>query len=138
MATYESVVGAILDAFLSDFNTAHPGVPVEHDNGESVDTSSVDSWARIVIREADTTQKTIGAVGSRNWQTNAVVIVQLFSRTGQGAGFVRAMASTVRDIFRGKTIGSATFRGVRTSYQNPGDIWFQQNLVADFYSRDVK
>jgi len=138
MSTYESVVSDILTTFNTEFTAAHPGVLVEQDNADIADKESVTEWVRIVVREGGTNQITLSPPGSREWQTDSVVIVQLFSRTGKGAGVVRGMASTVRDIFRGRKIGAATFRGVRTNYQNPGPVWFQQNLIADFFNRDTK
>lgn len=136
--SYQSDFSPILTTFKTELTTAFPGIMIEDDNAEIKNKDSLDSWVRISMREGPTDQVTIAPVGSREWQTIGTVIIQIFARTGKGSGVTREISSVVRDIFRGRKIGNSTFRGVSISYQNAGSVWFQQNLIASFFSRDLK
>lgn len=128
---------SVLAAFNTAFAAAEPTVPIENENIDPIDTSSLDEWIRIIIQEGDNSQITLGRVGNREYQKTGIIHIQVFTKTGIGAGRARELAQTAKGILQGTTFGDVKTGAARVARQGVSGSWWQLNLIVPFRSREL-
>lgn len=100
--------------------------------GEDREETS-DPWATAAIRHADALQDTLGGVGNRSFRRVGVIIVQIFTPTGNGLQESYDLAKVVIDAFEGKASpGGVWFRNVRLNEIGHEGHFMQTNVLVDF------
>lgn len=91
------------------------------------------AWARFETKYNQTEQKSIGATGSNKFRTTGILIIQIFTRKGQGSVDAWSKANAAMDIFLTQTLEGITFKRVKANpigQDNAG--WYQINVTAEF------
>lgn len=100
-----------------------------------------ESWGRVFVQNAASTQVTFGEVGNRRFRRFGTIIVQIFTPFGDGLTTSYAIVKVVVDSMEGKTAGGADnvrFRDVSFSEVGRDGPWFQANVTAAFEYDEVK
>ena len=66
-------------------------------------------WVRLVTREVEGTQETLGEPGNRRFLRRSTVIVQIFTQMNSGVKDADEMAAFIRGIFEGKSFDGLWF-----------------------------
>jgi hypothetical protein len=91
-------------------------------------------YCRVSIKHVSSRQTTFGEIGCRSFQRNGVVIVQLFTPTGEGSTQFDTLAKTISEAFEGvSTPNNLWFRRVSPPIEvGKSGEWYQTNISADF------
>lgn len=137
-ATFEQARDDIFSAFkaawgVTTFPVVWPDKPAEKPSGRT-------PWARVTIRHAGGFQATLSNInGQRRWRRNGVVIVQVFTPSGEGLSRAYDLAKIACDAFEGvSTPRGVWFRNARINEVGPDGDWQQVNVLADFEYDEVK
>lgn len=117
-------------------------VPTDAESGEPVDAPS---WARVSLRhntdQTGGTQASAGgdANGTRVYDREGVVSVQIFTTPGKGLRLADNLGSIAQKAFQGKTTspGGIWFRHVRIVEVGASGDWYQTNVLAEFVYQEV-
>lgn len=124
--------------FVEAFAEGKIGIPVAYENLEEdkkVKTAREkrEEWIRLVIREADTQQITIGHHNPLN-RTFGVCILQIFVKRGNGDVRIRKIYDDLSKIV--VELQTATdwliVRRARLEIAGTDDSWFQANMTIPF------
>lgn len=127
MTTQSQAREAIYNAFKAGWS----GIPTYYFDNEVVNTEE-GSWLRLSVRHTASNQHTLGPSGSRKFQRNGSVIVQVFTDPGTATSDVDTISLLVRAIFEGKTIEGVNFNSVSVREIGPSGAWYQTNIEAPF------
>ena len=92
------------------------------------------SWARVKLTDVDGGQTTIGgAAGSRRYETEGLLTVEVYALSGDGRAAAQAIAEAVLTAYRGKrTSGGVFFRRERVVDVGPDGLWWHINVLIEF------
>lgn len=97
---------AVCQRWKAVWDTLHPtDAPSCFENKKFNEPDPESSWARVTMRQLDSNQHTLGAPGSRKWQRDAAIWVQLFRPLGEGMASLASLVDDVRAVFEGVSFG---------------------------------
>jgi hypothetical protein len=134
--TSQESVDEILERFSSVWtNTGFPvvwqDVPITSDLQKMIDGADgvvITPYARITVRSNRRRQVTLGNQGSRKFEGNGVIFIEIFTPTGDGLVTTRALAKLVSDAYETPNISS-----YHTWYT--GDVQVRENGSEGLWSR---
>jgi len=145
--TFVTASDEILGLFKTawDANTAAVAGSVPAVRWPGVDSGDPPSpaapFARIAIHHGTGQQRTLGQTGSRRFERQGTVVVQILTPISSGGGLrlAQQLAIIVRDAFEGKgTASGIWFRNVSTREVGPDGTWNRINVTADFLYDEIK
>ena len=129
----------ILTLFKTAWDTTGFIALYENVAGEPPATPS--PWARITLRHSGGGQGSLsGALGTKRWDRNGVLIVQVFVPNGEGLSQAYSLAKIVLDAYEGVSspLRGVWFRNARINEVGPDGEWFQVNALIDFTYDEIK
>lgn len=135
--SYVSDAASIINAYTVALALVEPTVQVEHENVKPLDTKTITEWIRLVIKEGDENQKTLGRVGDREYETSGVIMLQIFTKADVGVGRARSLADTSRTILRGKTFGNVKTLGAAIDRGFKDGAWYTLFMSVPYRSRQL-
>ncbi len=135
---------ALNDAIRGEFGTLiedAQSLKTIYDNMPDPEPGSVDLWARVTVRVADSQQVTLGG-GAKTHRRAGIVFVQLFGRKERGDGPLVAMADAIDAAFRSRSVAvsggpTITYRSPRLGDALSDQAWFQRNVEIPFFADEV-
>jgi hypothetical protein len=99
-----------------------------------------DTYARVTLRHNIASQKSMGETGNRRFERLGLLMVQLFTPSGEGQVLSDRLVQIVVDIFEGKKVSDSGvwFRNVRWVEVGPEAAWFQVNVIIEFEYDTIK
>lgn len=95
-------------------------------------------WARVNLQHQRGGQGSLsGAAGSKRWDRNGVLTIQIFTPIGTGLSEGYNMAQSVMALYEGVAVESLWFRNVRVNEAAPDGAFNQINVVIDFEYDEV-
>lgn len=124
-------VNTAREALYQEFNTAWAGAtPLVFEN-EDYEEGTV-AWVRFIMRNEDGEQLSMGASGSRHFERNGRVLVQIFTPINVGTSAADTLAENARTILEGKTISGVHIYDVTTREVGVEGKWFYVLVEAPF------
>lgn len=106
--TEAEAVEAVYQRWKAVWDVLHASdCPYVFENKPFNEPSPPTQWARVSMRQVDSNQHTLGTLGTRQWQRDAAVWVQLYRPLGEGTASLTGLVDDVRAVFEG-----ASFDGV--------------------------
>ena len=140
--TRKEAIDEILGLFKTAWDTTGHGTRVKYDNvgKKSMPPAGQDPWARVVLRHTSASQVSLsGAVGTRRFQRNGILTIQVFEPPGKGLSGATDLPKIIQDAFEGvETASGVWFRDVTVNEIGPDGDFFQTNIVAFFEYDEVK
>lgn len=95
-------------------------------------------WVRLVVRNKDRKQSTLGRVGNRKFLSEAEIAAQVFVPVETGTSEADRLSTKLRDIFEGTRLdGLWFFSSVIRESGTSGDF-HQYNVECSFSYEDIK
>ncbi len=116
------------------FTALYPNVPGEPPKAQV-------PWARVTLQHTGGGQGSLsGALGTKKWDRNGVLIVQVFVPNGEGLSQAYSLAKIVTDAYEGVSspLRGVWFRNARINEVGPDGEWFQVNALVDFMYDEIK
>lgn len=101
-------------------------------------STPVKPWARLNVKDNLRSQETLGGVGQRRFDNAGIVIVELYTPSGDGKKLADSLGTLVRNAYENINIGSLWFRNARTVPVGPDGAWYHSNVIAEFEWQEVK
>jgi len=126
-AIYGCLKAAIAASAYSTLPIYYPDVVKDTPDGE-------DEFIRVFVDLTNEMQVTLGETGNRRFRVYGLVMVQIFTRYGQGQVNADLISGVVKGAFRGVNTGSdaITFRNARVIDVGHSGPYLQTNVFADF------
>ena len=102
--------------------------PVVMENGESSETGE---WVRLVIRNGDAFQASMG--DNPAFRHIGVVYVEIFTPTDAGSGRAVELADIADQLFRNLVLTNMRFKVPQVRRVPTESEWFKINVSTDFY-----
>lgn len=136
MTTTAAAVEAIQERFAGATSLSATSICFDNEN---FDAASKDTWARLLVKHSASSQESIGPTGSRLFQRDGVIVVQLHVAKDLGRAAVDALVDATRAIFESVRFSGIVCRGSAPP-REVGNVgrWFQVNVEAAFYYEEVK
>lgn len=132
-AQARDVINGLVKSAVDTYNAAfNPDVQVVYEDVEPLPNDGVTSQLRVYIRHGEGEQATLGSVGNRRFDRQGVVIVQVYTPTGDGFTLDDTLATLARNCFEGVTSGGVWFRRVKAQEVGKTGKYFQTNVTASF------
>lgn len=98
------------------------------------------AWLRLVVRNLVSLQESLGPVGRRKFDRQALVMVQVFTPLDQGTEQADNLSTAARVIFEGRTLTPEALRFNAGSIQEIGEdgAYYQTNLEVPFSYTELK
>ena len=125
---------AVLDRFVSQWGTTSPAT---FDNEVFKPVTGV-SWIRVVVRNIEANQETLGAPGNRKFEREALLIAQIFTPPNEGTASSDALAESFRAIFEGESFSEIHFEAVTVRESGPEPNWYKVVAEAPFTYNELK
>lgn len=110
-------------------------------DGASVptDNDTTPAWARADVREVLSRDASLtGANGTKRYENRGLVVLQIFTPTGDGHATADAIKNVFKEAFRGtKTANGVWFRNVRVTPVGTSGAWYQHNGIAEYSYDEV-
>lgn len=130
-----------LKAFRDAWEAAPPsqGVPLLYEDVAGAPPTS-GPWARVAFRNSTGRQHSLaGELGTRMFQHAGIVLVQIFTPTGDGRVLADQLAQISKNAFEGRaTASDVRFRNTRILHVGQEGAWYQTNVLADFEYEEVR
>lgn len=145
---HDSISATFLAAWSTvlDPNTSQP-YPVKYENvppsqllASLMDGSSgtLTPWARLTIRDNDSSQRTLGGtVGQRILDNTGVLSVEIFVPSGAGMDLVHSLAKLVRDAFVGPNGADPWYRNARIQPLGEQGRFYRIQVLAEFFYEEI-
>lgn len=136
--TYSEARAEIAEAFTTAWKNANPTFPIAYEDAAA--PGAFTPWARFSLRHNRGEQEALAnPLGSRLFFRDGILLVQIFTPSGEGLTRSYDLAKVAADAFEGrKTPGGVWFRSVRIREVGPDGNWYQLNVTADFQYNEVK
>lgn len=129
MSTLATVAGDIRQQFETAWQ-AGPNTKIAWDNVE-FDPTGETEWVRVALLPGDAFPAAIGP--SAPERNAGVVVVQVFTERGTGAGRADELAEEVKKVFRGAPLAGVRFRVATEVAADRGEgRWYQRNVQVPF------
>lgn len=140
--TRKEAIDEILALFKTAWDTTGYGSRVKYDNvsKEAALPTGLEPWCRVNLRHTASRQASLaGAVGTRRFQRNGVLTVQVFEPIGKGLSGSTDLPKIVQDAYEGvETTSGVWFRDVTLKEIGPDGDFFQTNVIALFEYDEIK
>lgn len=137
-ATYAQARDDILTMVKTVWDTT--GLTMVYDDVAGEPPAGATSWARSTIRHNEGRQTTLAdAEGKKRFERTGLLIVQIFTPSGEGLSSADDLAKVISDAFEGQTSPRGVwFKNVRVNEVGPSGNWYQVNVVVEFQYDEVK
>ena len=127
---------AIYEKFLTAWGAT---TPIAADS-QHFNPPTNDEFVRLSVRHTVSTQESLGGVGTRKYDRQGLVIVQIFAPLNKGPKAADLLAEQARAVFEGTRIPALDLRFNNTQIQEIGplDGWYQVNVQTEFAYSEVK
>lgn len=123
-----------------DADVASQGVYVQYEGGPASDPPDDTSspWARVAVRHnpVQPGKVTLGRApdGRSRYRRSGLVLIQLFTPSGEGLSMADSLATIARRAFEGVSTspGNVIFRTVSVNEVGENRGWFQTNVTTQF------
>jgi hypothetical protein len=95
-------------------------------------------WARVGIKDNLRDQSSLGNQGNRRFESQGVVIVELYTPDGDGRFLDTTLTATLRNAFESVNVGDLWFRRARSEPVGPDRFWWHTNVIAEFLWVEVR
>lgn len=136
MVSTADAVAAIYDKFVTAWGVT---TPIAADS-QHFNPPSNDEFVRLAVRHTVSNQESLGGVGTRKYDRQGFVIVQIFTPLNVGVKTALTLADQAREIFEGTRITGIDMRFNDCQIQELGplDGWYQVNVQTEFAYSEVK
>lgn len=112
----------------------YPNVPVDAAMQTAIDSGET-AWARVTYKPNLRDQTSLASSGNAKYTAQGVVIVDIFTPTGDGGTLSRTLYSLVETAFEGiSTLNGVWYRQVRTEdIGQDGHYWHTQTIAEWSY-----
>ncbi len=116
---------------------ANVDVPVFYANQAGTPDLSVEVWVRMVVLLGDAEQADFGV--PRRYRTLGILTVQIFVLKGIGDGAAKALAETIKPLYRSCVVSDCVFSTPRVEVvpTNDDSPWYQMNVLCPFHHDEV-
>lgn len=95
-------------------------------------------WVRLSVRNIDSGQESLGAIGNRKFLRKGMVWLQIFVPLDSGLKDADTLASSFRSIFEGVTFSNIRFTNVLVKEGTPDNKWYRVVAQAFFDYNEIK
>lgn len=97
-------------------------------------------FARFTVQHANSRQATLtGTTGSRTWERNGLLTIQIFTPIGKGLQDSYTLAKVTSDAYEGvRTQSGVWFRDVGINEIGKDGEWQQVNVTAEFTYNEIR
>ncbi len=134
MTTLVEASTLIQSRFIDQWGTE---TEISFENKE-IDIKALSEWVRLVVRNTDGGQESLGPTGARKFEYKALVIVQIFTVIGSGTKRANQLAQLVRDIFEGVQFDEVVVDAVLVDEVGVDDKWYQINVEGNVTYYHIK
>lgn len=107
-------------------------------DNEEFEEPADEPWARLTVRSLSRAQDTLGRIGNRRFRSNALVFVQVFTRSNVGMKQGDDLATQAANIFEGVSFSGLDFREAAVSEIPDSGKWNQHVVEAPFDYDEIK
>ena len=113
--------------------------PVVYGNDNAGHDKGLVAWVRMTVSHAPVGgQETLGPVGQRRFQRNAIAQVEIRSPVNQGKAAADALTHAARGIFEGKTYQGLYFGDAQARELGQDGRWDVTLVEAEFFYEERK
>lgn len=91
-----------------------------------------DAWVRLSVRNTDSGQETLGAIGNRKFLREGMVWLQVFVPLDSGLKDADTLSEAFRTIFEGVSFSNINFNRVVIKEGSPENQWYRVVAQAFF------
>ena len=139
---YNEMAQLFKDAWdTTGFAAVYNDVPPDAAAIAAIDVTSgtVVPWARFATKPNFRTQRSLGGPGGRRFDSTGIVIVEIYTPTGDGLTLARSLHTLVEQAFEGvSTLNGVWFRNVRTEPAAVSGPWSHSNIIAEYQYDEVR
>ncbi len=109
------------------------------DNMQGVEGTVDSPWVTNIVRELASRQATLGSIGSRRWERQAVLITTIRVPSDEGTELADSYAQAVRDLFEGVTLeGGLNIFQVDIAEGGTDGHWYTVTVRSLFTYQETK
>lgn len=133
MATINDARKIVYNTFITEWGGE---TPFSFDNEKFNPPES--SWVRVVIRNIDSNQETLGPKTKRKFLRRALVIIQIFVKPDIGTKEADRLAEKAKNIFEGERVGDLWFLETNIRETGTDGEWYQLIVETIFNYEETK
>lgn len=143
MTTSEQAYRDTMDRFLAKWTpTGHPAifpnVPLDTAAQACIDTGT-EAWARLSYKPNLRNQTSISGPGNAKYTAEGIVIIEVYTPTGDGGQLDRQLCALVETAYEGvSTANGVWYRNVHTETVGPDGPWWHSNVYASWSYDEVR
>jgi len=126
--SYNDQRNAIQNHFKTQFEAAHPGIPIIYDNIKA--DKPADGYVQINILNGDSALKGLGS--TKLYRYAGVVSVDIYQPTKKGIKEADSQADTIDGIFRGQQFSGLLFRAAQRMDLGNDDNYWRVSISISF------
>jgi len=144
MTTINEAVDDMNDRFTDAWSTTgfpavYQGVPPGDAAQAAIDSNGVTCWARITVKHNISTQQSLGGPGGRIFNRKGIVLMEVYTPTGDGLTQARNLGTILANAFEGvSTPNGVWFRNTRLNEVEPEGAWSRVNVITEFEYDEVR
>ena len=133
--TYREARSEILDRLISVWTDE-----IRYEDVSDVTQLPNGVWCRPSVRHATGEQASLsGGTGTKRWQRNGILTVQIFTPVGDGLSRAYDLAKIVGDAYEGyASPGGVWFRNLRVNEIGDSGKYSQANVIVEFEYDEIK
>lgn len=130
----------ILTVFKTAWDTTSYPAMYDDVDGDDIPTDTSSPWARITVKHDKGQQTALcGADGSKRFTRTGVIIIQIFTPSGEGLSSSDTSVKIIQDAFEGKkSTNGVWFRDVDYKEIGPSGDYYQVNVIIQFEYDEIK
>lgn len=128
------------DFLQKHFLTEYAGdFPISLDNQPSKTPDIPEKWVRVIIRNNDSSQSSLGRKNNRKFEHLGIIIIQVYTPVNKGTKENDLLSSEIADLMGSFHEGSLwTQESIIRSIGNDDRGYYQQNVVTEFTYEETK
>ena len=131
--SYNDQRNAIQNRFKTQFEAAHPGIPIIYDNIKA--DKPIDGYVQINILNGDSALKGLGS--TKLYRYAGVVSVDIYQPTKKGIKEADRQADTIDGLFRGQQFSGLLFRAAQRMDLGNVDNYWRVNISIPFQREEL-
>jgi hypothetical protein len=135
--TPKAVRNAIMARYLTEFSGQFE-IALDNQPFTPPETGSGVKWVRVSVRFSGGAQSSLGRSGTRRFQKQGMLFVQVFTPTGHATNDNDDLAEDSLNLFEGEKINDLWFYNGEIKTIGSDDEWYQQNVILEFNFDAIK
>lgn len=143
MTTNQAAYNDTMDRVLAKWTpTTHPiifpNVPLTTAAQACIDTGT-EAWARVSYKPNLRNQTSLASSGNAKYTAEGIVVVEVYTPTGDGGLLDRTLTALVETAFEGvSTPNGVWYRNTHTEPVGPDGVWWHSNVYAMWSYDEVR